>query len=94
MQKPSTDNPWLGIVGSVSGNLAQNKEQMQTFLDTMKTQRRLYGDQDSLRHLDQLSGELKKAGTLEEFVKAIGAPDPQSLVEEAAKSMMADPRKQ
>ena len=38
-------------------------------------------------HLDQLINELEKSKDLQEFLKAIGAPDVQSQIESAAKSL-------
>jgi CheY-like chemotaxis protein len=62
-------NPWAGAVVSASKTLATNKLEMQVYLDTMKTQQKLYGY--PMEDLEQLAKQLDQASDLQEFLKAI-----------------------
>jgi hypothetical protein len=64
-------NPWLGTVARASRTLANDKPQMQAYLEAIRDQRELYGA--DTKPLDELIEHLNQSPDLTTFLKAIGA---------------------
>jgi hypothetical protein len=72
-QKKGDANPWLGTVARASKTLANDKPQMQAYLEAIRDQRELYGADN--KPLDELIEHLNQSPDLTTFLKAIGAPE-------------------
>jgi hypothetical protein len=75
-QTKEKPNAWVGAVVSASKTLATNKSEMEAYLYAIKDQQKLYGADTS--DLDQLSSQLENANDLQEFLKPITEPKPQT----------------
>jgi hypothetical protein len=83
-------NPWLGTVARASRTLANDKPQMQAYLEAIRDQRELYGA--DTKPLGELIELLNQSPDLTTFLKVIGAPETEISTPSISESEMTQLR--